>query len=236
MITCKVLNIYSVAMKDLPVAVLFFNTLFLQSPHLCGLNLTHVHLWPFKRSKDYSSMRLKQACFIFDLPPKLEPHQSVEGGVGVWLFSKMWTVCLVCTSMIINASHCQSYHTAWKPCHTSLAPVSAPAFVYMHKHTCTWQWCSFPHTEMTNIKNSQFSSRMHMWSCTINNSLPCVWHTWFTHGNRMGEGRMLFSPSRYFSLYMCERAKWDYCNPAWPERRGNPNAVYFIPLVSLSPL
>lgn len=119
---------------------------------------------------------------------------------------------------------------------TPLTPVSAPASVYMHKHNvqfpvmllCT-HWC--------DVKTFKILSFHHR--CRHNRTqLTMLFLVFGMHGSHMATkwvgGRILFLYLYIsLSLHVSERAKWDYCNPAWPERGGNPNAVYSIPLVSL---
>lgn len=71
------------------------------------------------------SHKIILACYL-QSAPMLEPYSqyscSCGGDLGARLFSKMRTVCLVCTSMVINASRCQPCRTAWKHSpHTSLS-------------------------------------------------------------------------------------------------------------------
>lgn len=113
-------------------------------------------------------------------------------GFAVWLLPKMWTVCLVCTSLVMNASRCQPDHTAQKPRHTPLAPASVPAF------------CLYAHAAILLPTNKilSFPSQMQTRSYTIVDSLPlqlaCAGHTWQTNGLR--GGKSAFSLSLYFSV------------------------------------
>ena len=85
--------------------------------------------------------------------------------------------------------------------------------------------CLCAHTLSTEtLKNSQFSFTDANMICT---QFTGVWHVWVLCCPRM-------DGAEHLPLYLClpvcvYMSKWDYCNPAWPETRGNPNAVYFIP-------
>lgn len=195
--------------------------------HYCPPISLIFHPWTFKHSKDYSRWDYNKHA-LFSICSK-----SWRGGgdLGVWLFYKIWTVCLDCTWMVINASHCQPYHTAWKPCHTSLTPVSVPAFVFMHRHTHALDSDAPLHT-LKWRKHKKFSVFIHR--CTHDRTqLTILFLVFGIHGSHMATKWVWESAFSSISIFLClytsEKAKWDYCNPAWPGRRGNPNAVYFIP-------
>lgn len=118
------------------------------------------------------------------------------------------------------------HHTASKPCHTLLTPAAVPAFVCTHSETHTHTRSDAPsYTLRWHYKFSVFIHR-----CTHDRTqltiqslfLAYMAHTW--QPNQRGESAFSLS----LCLYMSQRAKWDYCNPAWPQDRGNPNGVYFI--------
>lgn len=90
-----------------------------------------------------------EKCFYngwLQLPP-------CRGGIGLL---KCEQFALVCTLMVINACRCQSDHTALKPGHASLTPVSVPAFVYMRKQKRAPQRWSVNHSTVLS-----FHSQMH---------------------------------------------------------------------------
>lgn len=75
-------------------------------------------------------------------------------------------------------------------------------------------------------------TRLDAISKTIPVFLACTGHTWQLN-RRWWLVRGWGWGGSFFSISLCpcmsRRPKWDYCNPAWPQSRGNPNGVYFIP-------
>lgn len=141
-------------------------------------------------------------------PVNKQGSTALAGAFGCMLNCKQ----SVCTDGNSLALEVNATMLLWNLLLFLLTPASLPAFVCVQKHSDAPQ---------NRLIFTVFLHRC-MRDCTQGTIFVLAFGTPGPHLAAVCGGAACHL-SLHFSVYL--RAKWAYCNPSWPERKLNPNAV-----------